>query len=103
VPNPATQKKIRIEFARETFAHDAKQHPANFDPFYWVFAVPGASVEFYFFDSSGNKKLEIDTRSVGAHNYAFDCDLTRLSAGPYTVVAVNGSQIMAQGRFTLLK
>jgi aminopeptidase N len=102
-PNPATQRRIRIEFTREAFVHDTKQHPANFDPFYWVFAVPGASVEFYFFDSAGNKVLQTDTRSPGAHKHLFDCDLSGLSNGSYTVVAVNGSQIMAQGRFTLTK
>lgn len=102
-PNPNSTNKIDIEFYRAPFVHNTRDHPSSFDPYYWIFtASETKKIELLIFDAIGNQKETLTSVSSTSDSRVLSASHT-LPNGSYTIVAKLGSQILAQGRFTVAK
>lgn len=102
-PNPNGSNRINIEFYRPSFVHNTRDHPSAFDPYYWIFTPNHTKkIELLIYDAVGNQKEVITSVSSTNDSRVFSAS-HNLPSGSYTIIAKLGSQILAQGRFTVAK
>ncbi len=103
-PNPSSTNELSIKFYREPFVHDALGPPANYDPYYWMFETnQDRAIEYLVYDSIGDKKATLFPTSSDSKMRTSSLTSVNLPSGSYTLIAKLGSQILAQGRFTVSK
>lgn len=103
-PNPSSTNELSVKFYREPFAHDALGPPSNYDPYYWMFETnQDRSIEYLVYDSVGDKKATLVPTRSDSKMRTSDLSNVNLASGSYTLIAKLGSQILAQGRFTVAK
>lgn len=103
-PNPSSTNELSVKFYREPFVHDALGPPANYDPYYWMFETnQDRSIEYLVYDSIGDKKATLSPTSSDSEMRTLTLIGVNLPSGSYTLIAKLGSQILAQGRFTVAK
>lgn len=103
-PNPSSTNELSVKFYREPFVHDALGPPSNYDPYYWMFETnQDRSIEYLVYDSAGDKKVTLHPTSSDSKMRTSSLTNVNLPSGSYTLIAKLGSQILAQGRFTVAK
>jgi aminopeptidase N len=103
-PNPSSTNELSVKFFREPFMHDALGPPSNYDPYYWMFEMnQDRNIEYLVYDSLGDKKATLFPTSSDSKMRTSALTNVNLASGSYTLIAKLGSQILAQGRFTVAK
>lgn len=103
-PNPSSTNELSVKFYREPFVHDTQFEESHYDPYYWMFETnQGTHIEYLVYDSVGDKKATLQTTSFDPKTRSSSLIGVNLPSGSYTLIAKLGSQILAQGRFTVAK
>ena len=103
-PNPSSTNELSVKFYREPFVHDTQFEESHYDPYYWMFETnQGTHIDYLVYDSVGDKKATLQTTSYDSKMRSSSLTGVNLPSGSYTLIAKLGSQILAQGRFTVAK
>lgn len=103
-PNPSRTSELSVMFYREPFVHDALGQLSNYDPYYWIFETgKDKNIEYLIYNSLGDKEAILFAQTSDSKMRTSTLTNIHFPGGAYTIVAKLGSQILAEGRFTVAK